>query len=63
MKIDKKDVAFTTHEELQDEDDKYWAFAPIKEKMEMITYLRECFYGPKATTGRLQRFYSFAQQE
>ena len=29
----------------------------IKERLETITYLRECFYGTEATTGRLQRFY------
>jgi hypothetical protein len=43
MKIDRKDGAFTDHDTLQEEDDKYWANAPIEEKLEMITYLRECF--------------------
>ena len=63
MKIDRTYVGFTDHETLQDEDEKYWAAAPVQEKLEMITYLRECFYGTEATTGRLQRFFEFVEQE
>jgi hypothetical protein len=63
MKIDRTYAGFTDHETLQDEDEKYWAVAPVKEKLEMITYLRECFYGSEATTGRLQRFFEFVEQE
>lgn len=63
MKIDRSDVAFTDHNILQEEDEKYWANAPVEEKLEMITYLRECFYGSEATTGRLQRFFEFVEQE
>ncbi len=39
-------------------DREYWSDAPIREKLETITYLRECFYGKEATTGRLQRIYT-----
>jgi hypothetical protein len=63
MKIDRTYVGFTDHETLQDEDEKYWAAAPAQEKLEMITYLRECFYGPEATTGRLQRFFEFVDKQ
>jgi hypothetical protein len=28
-----------------------------QERFALITYLRECFYGPGATTGRLQRVF------
>ena len=63
MKMDRNDVSFTDHETIQEEDEKYWARASIEEKLEMITYLRECFYGPEATTGRLQRFFEFVEQE
>jgi hypothetical protein len=63
MKIDRTDVAFTDLKTIQEEDDKYWSLAPIEEKLEMITYLRECFYGSEATTGRLQRFFEFTEQE
>ena len=37
-------------------DDDYCLFVLGKEKFETITYLRECFYGAEATTGRIQRF-------
>jgi hypothetical protein len=63
MKMDRNDVSFTNHETIQEEDEKYWAKASIEEKLEMITYLRECFYGQEATTGRLQRFFEFVEQE
>jgi len=63
MKMDRTDVAFTDQETLQAEDEKYWAKASTDEKLEMITYLRECFYGTEATTGRLQRFFEFVEQE
>jgi len=63
MKMDRKDVAFTDHKTIQEEDEIYWAHASVEEKLEMITYLRECFYGPEATTGRLQGFFEFVEQE
>jgi hypothetical protein len=63
MKIDREDVAFTDHDTLQEEDEMYWANAPVEEKLEMITYLRECFYGPEASTGRFQRIFEFVEQE
>jgi hypothetical protein len=63
MKMDRTDVAFTDQKTIQEDDEKYWAQASIEDKLEMITYLRECFYGPQATTGRLQRFFEFTEQE
>jgi hypothetical protein len=63
MKMDRTDVGFTDQKTIQEDDERYWAAAPIEEKLEMITYLRECFYGPEATTGRLQRFFEFTEQE
>ena len=50
-------------EELEKDDDRYWAAASIKEKLQTMTYLRECFYGSEATTGRLQRFYQILEQK
>ena len=32
------------------------------ERFQTITYLRECFYGAEATTGRLQRVYRVLKQ-
>jgi hypothetical protein len=50
-------------DELDEEDARYWAIAGLEEKLRTITYLRECFYGPEATTGRLQGFYQIIRQK
>lgn len=34
-----------------------------QERFALITYLRESFYGPKATTGRLQRFFEVTERK
>ena len=57
-KIDRKQVIIEKTEVLKDRDNQYWKNATIKEKLQTITYLRECFYGKEATTGRLQRFHT-----
>lgn len=56
-KMDRSRFQVSTHEELDKQDKEYWANATIAERLETITYLRECFYGTEATTGRLQRLY------
>jgi len=63
MGLDKSDVSFETKESHHDDETAYWAQAPVDEKIWMITYLRECFYGSEATTGRLQRFFEFSKQK
>lgn len=60
-KMDRTQFKVATHEELEQEDKEYWSKATIQEKLETITYLRECFYGPEATTGRLQRVYQILE--
>jgi hypothetical protein len=55
--FNKKEVIIAKKEELDRMDDEYWAKASIKEKLQTITFLRECFYGKEATTGRVQRIY------
>ena len=57
-RMDRSLIKIAKQEEFDELDDLYWANAPVKEKLETITYLRECFYGKEATTGRLQRVYS-----
>ena len=42
-------------------DNEYWKRASIKEKLQSVTYLRECFYGKEATTDRLQRVYTISK--
>ena len=56
-RIDRKQITIGTAEELEKKDREYWAGADIEEKLQTITYLRECFYGKEAAAGRLQRFY------
>lgn len=63
MKMNRKDVSFASKEAHHEDEKEYWLKASIEEKVGMITYLRECFYGPEATTGRLQRFFEFSKQE
>ena len=63
MKMDRKDISFTDRDGLHEEERDYWLNAPVEEKAAMITYLRECFYGIEATTGRLQRIFEFSKQE
>jgi len=55
-RMDRTKIVITTHENSDKMDDFYWANASIEEKLETVTFLRECFYGKEATTGRLQRF-------
>ena len=63
VKIDRKKVSFCKKEDSYKEDSLYWAKASLYEKLEMINYLRVCFYGDEAVTGRLQRFFEFSKQK
>jgi len=54
-------VVADSNEALDEQDIEYWSRATAKEKLQTITYLRECFYGPEATTGRLQRFHTILE--
>jgi hypothetical protein len=63
MRMDRTRAVVAKTEDLDAEDGRYWAAASDMEKLQTITYLRECFYGPEATTGRLQRIYSIIEQE
>ena len=61
IKMNRKQFKVSTHKELEKDDKIYWQNASVQEIFETITYLRECFYGPEATTGRLQRFYQILE--
>ena len=54
---EKKEVFCGTLQDAEIIDSEYCLFVLGKEKFETITYLRECFYGKNATTGRIQRIY------
>jgi hypothetical protein len=63
IRMDRSIISFGTAEKHDKEDRLYWQNASDEEKLMTITYLRECFYGPKATTGRLQRFYKVLKRK
>jgi hypothetical protein len=58
-RMDRTDVSFSTFQEHEKEEREFWSNTSVEERLKTITYLRECFYGPEATTGRLQRVYTF----
>ena len=60
--MDRGRVRVGSAEELDAEQRAEWARASVEEKLETITYLRECFYGAEATTGRLQRVHTVLKQ-
>ena len=62
QRIDRCKVTIGTFSDLEKKDKEYWDKSDISEKLKTITYLRECFYGSEATTGRLQRFYTILKQ-
>ena len=60
-KMDRNQIVIAKNTELDDRDTEYWSKATLEEKLQTITYLRECFYGEEATTGRLQRIYTVSK--
>jgi hypothetical protein len=54
-RMDRGRFQVSTHEDLEKQDKEYRANATIAERLETITYLRECFHVAEASTGRLQR--------
>jgi len=63
IKMDRSSIVLERKETLDDIDAEYWSHAPIEEKLQTITFLRECFYGEEATTGRFQRVHTMFKQK
>jgi hypothetical protein len=61
-RMDRKQAFVGNAADLNKKDKEYWSKASVEEKLETITFLRECFYGKEATTGRLQRFYKIIKR-
>jgi len=57
-KIDRSQIIIEKKDVLDKNDEVYWSRATVEEKIQTITFLRECFYGEEATTGRLQRVHT-----
>jgi len=62
-RMDRTKIVIAKKEDFDKMDDFYWANASAEEKIETVTFLRECFYGKEATTGRLQRLYKILKFE
>jgi folate-binding Fe-S cluster repair protein YgfZ len=62
LRMDRKEIAIGKLKELAALDRKNNNEMTIQEKLEAITFLRGCFYGQEATTGRLQRFYKILKR-
>ena len=60
-KMNRMQISIGDTKELENKDKKYWSNACIEEKLKTITFLRECFYGPEATTGRLQKIFELVK--
>ena len=58
QRMNRMSVTVGTATELDKENRRQLTETSVKDRLETITYLRECFYGTEATTGRLQRFYT-----
>jgi len=56
-KMDRTQIVITKKDEMNARDIEYWNRATVEEKIQTITYLRECFYGKEATSGRLHRIH------
>jgi len=56
--VDNMDVFSGTLEDAAVLNNEYSLFVLGTEKFQTTTYLRELVYGKKATSGRIQRFYS-----
>ena len=56
--MDRTKIIIAKKEELDEIDNEYWQNATIEERFQTITFLRECFYGEEATTGRIQRVHT-----
>ena len=63
MKMDKKAWGFESFSDAEKTEAKELKKPSYQEKSRAITYLRECFYSRKATTGRIQRIFEVSEFE
>jgi hypothetical protein len=61
--LDRRKVTIISKEEQEMHMAEELSNLTVSERFQTITYLRECFYGPEATTGRLQRVYRVLKQK
>lgn len=63
MKLDRKHWAFSSFKDSEKAESEDLAKLSFQQKSRTITFLRECFYGRKATTSRVQRVYQVSKQK
>ncbi len=63
MKLDKRHWAFGTFKEAEKAEIEELSKLSYQDRSRTITYLRECFYGQIATSGRVQRVYQVSKQK
>jgi hypothetical protein len=61
MKLDKKVWGFESFAAAKKSEAVELGKMSYQDKSRTITFLRECFYGRKATTGRLQRIFEVSE--
>jgi hypothetical protein len=63
MKMDKKISGFSTFADAEKAEIKALKKMSYQEKSRAITFLRECFYGKEATTGKVERIFEVSPFE
>ena len=63
MRIDKSYISSVSAEENERLVIEEMRSTTPQERFELITYLRESYYGPEATTGGLQRVFEVAKRQ
>jgi hypothetical protein len=63
MKLDKKEWGFETFKQAEKSETIELQKMSYQKKSRTITFLRECHYGRKATTGRVQRIFEVSPFE
>ena len=61
MRIDRSQISSTSFEKNELQAIEEMKKTTPQERFALITYLRESFYGPEASTGRLQRVFEVAK--
>jgi hypothetical protein len=62
MKIEKSIISSICREDASKQDLLNYKAMSKLDRLGLITYLRESFYGEEASTGRLQRVFEFTQR-
>jgi hypothetical protein len=61
MKLDKTSWSAGSFQDMEKEETEQLSKLSLQKKSAAITYLRECYYGRQATTGRLQRIFEVSK--